>query len=324
MSSEDAWPALPTVTWPDTQQTLQLWTQMLGKLRLALSPVQNHYWHSTLYVGTHGLTTSPIPYGSGLFEVELDFRQHKVLIDTSWGESAMLSLEPKSVAQFHAELMLALRKVGVQVSIWTTPVEVADTTPFEKDTVHASYDPTAANAFWRALIQVDRVFTEFRGRFLGKSSPSHFFWGAFDLAVTRFSGRRAPIWNGPALNVHPHVMHESYSHEVSSAGFWLGNATAPAAFYSYAVPEPTGFRESRVAPPEATYNTEMGEFVLLYEVVRASTHPEVVLMSFLETTYAAAADSGKWDRVLLEQRPECACRLIGARPMKSSRYTSAP
>jgi hypothetical protein len=176
-----------------------------------------------------------------------------------------------------------------------------------------------AHALWRALIQADRVFKEFRGRFLGKSSPSHFFWGAFDLAVTRFSGRRAPMWNGPAFNVHPHVMHESYSHEVSSAGFWLGNATAPAMFYSYAVPEPAGFRDATISPPEAAYNTDMGEFVLAYDTVRTSEQPDEVLMSFLETTYAAAADRGTWDRVLLEQRPACACDLIGAAPMKSGR-----
>jgi uncharacterized protein DUF5996 len=316
MNRLDSWPALPA-EWAQTQGTLHLWLQMLGKLRLAASPVQNHFWHSTLYVSTRGLTTSPIPYGSGLFEVEFDFRQHTALISTSWGQSASLKLKPESVAEFYAELMASLRKLGINLKIWTRPVEVADPIPFEHDTVHASYDPAAATVFWHALIQVDRVFKEFRGRFLGKSSPSHFFWGAFDLAVTRFSGRRAPMWNGQAFNVHPHVMHESYSHEVSSAGFWTGNATAPAGFYSYAVPEPTGFREAAVSPRDATYNTDMGEWLLPYESVRMAEHPALELMSFLQTTYAAAADLGKWDRVFLEQRPNCACDLMDAKPMKS-------
>ena len=316
MNRLDSWPALPGA-WPQTQETLHRWTQILGKIRLALSPVQNHYWQSTLYVSTRGLTTSPIPYGAGLFELELDFRKHALLIDTSWGGSATLRLEPKTVADFYAELMSALNELGINLTIWTTPVEIADPIPFQKDTLHASYDPAAVNAFWRALIQADRVFKQFRGRFLGKSSPSHFFWGAFDLAVTRFSGRRAPMWNGSALNVHPHVMHESYSHEVSSAGLWLGNDTAPAMFYSYAVPEPTGFRDATITPPDATYNTDMGEFILPYDAVRTSQHPDDVLMSFLEATYAAAADNGSWDRVLLEQRPACACDLIGTAPMKN-------
>jgi Family of unknown function (DUF5996) len=303
-----SWPDLQEPTWPDTQATLHRWSQMLGKLRLALSPPQNHYWHTTLYVSTHGLTTSPIPYGSDLFQVDFDFLRDQLLIETSWGDSATLALEPRSVADFYAHLMAALRKLGIDVHIWTRPVEIADTTPFDQDTMHASYDPAAAHEFWRALIQVDRVFKQFRGRFLGKASPVHFFWGGFDLAVTRFSGRRAPMWHGQTLNVGPHVMHESYSHEVSSAGFWLGNA-APPMFYSYAVPQPDGFPNAEVAPAAAGYNTEMGEFVLPYEAVRTSDNPEQMLTSFLESTYAAAADLGNWDRELLEHRPACGCTV---------------
>jgi hypothetical protein len=304
-----AWPSLTSASWPDTQATLNRWTQILGKLRLELSPEQNHFWHTTLYVSVRGLTTSPIPYGSELFEAQFDFLRHELLIDTSWAASAAVRLEPRSVADFYAEVMAALQRLGIEVHLWTTPVEVADPIPFEQDTVHASYDPAAAHAFWRALVQVDRVFKQFRGRFLGKSSPVHFFWGGFDLAVTRFSGRRAPMWNGQAFNVHPHVMHESYSHEASSAGFWLGNASVPPMFYSYAVPEPAGFRDAPVKAAAAAYNTELGEFVLPYESVRSSERPDEVLMAFLESTYAAAADLGGWDRVLLEQRPACACDL---------------
>jgi Family of unknown function (DUF5996) len=301
------WPALPVDTWPDTQATLHRWVQIVGKLRLELSPPQNHYWHSTLYVSPHGLTTSSIPYGSDLFQVDFDFLQHQLLIETSWARSAAVALRPRSVADFYAEVMDALRDLGIQAHIWTTPVEVADTTPFEDDTAHAGYDPLAVQAYWRALLQADRVFKQFRAGFLGKSSPVHFFWGSFDLAVTRFSGRLAPMWDGPVLNVNPHVMHESYSHELSSAGFWPGDASAPALFYSYAVPQPAGFQDAPVAPAAASYNTQMGEFVLPYELVRTSEQPDADLTRFLETTYAAAADLGGWDRALLEQRPRCMC-----------------
>jgi hypothetical protein len=306
-SEAEAWPSLPPKTWPETQATLHRWTQVVGKLRLELSPPQNHYWHTTLYVSTRGLTTSPIPYGSELFQVDFDFLDHRLLIDTSWGRSEQVALEPRSVADFYTEVMAALRRLGIQVRIWTHPVEMPNPIPFEQDTALAAYDPAAAYAFWRVLVQVDHIFKQFRGRFLGKSSPVHFFWGAFDLAVTRFSGRRAPMWKGQVLNVHPHVMHESYSHEVSSAGFWPGNASAPPLFYSYAVPEPAGFRDASVAPSAATYSSEMGEFVLPYEAVRTSNRPDEALMSFLEGTYTAAADRGGWDRPLLEERPACAC-----------------
>jgi hypothetical protein len=291
----------------------------VGKIRLALAPAQNHFWHSTLYVATRGLTTSPIPYGTGVFQIDVDLLDHRVLIDTSWKSSAAIDLGPRSVADFYAELMEALRALGIEVRIWTRPVEIEDVTPFEQDTAHASYDRAAVESFWRALLQADRVFKQFRGRFLGKSSPVHFFWGGFDLAVTRFSGRRAPMWNGRVVNVHPHVMHESYSHELSSAGFWPGTATTPPTFYSYAVPEPAGFREARVAPAAASYDTAWGEFLLPYEAVRSAADPDEMLMAFLESTYAAAADLGAWDRALLEERPGCSC----PRPLRAPRTTRA-
>ena len=314
MGDAAAWPRLPTETWLDTLATLHRWTQVVGKLRVELSPPQNHYWHTALYVSIRGLTTSPIPLGSELFQVDFDFLEHRLVVTTSWGGRATLALGPRSVADFYTEVIAALRRLGIEVRIWTTPVEIRDPIPFERDTVHASYDPSAVHTLWRALVQVDRVFKQFRGRFLGKSSPVHFFWGSFDLAVTRFSGRRAPMWNGPALNVKPHVMHESYSHEVSSAGFWPGNADSEPVFYSYAVPEPTGLRDAAVLPSGAAYNSELGEFVLPYNAVRIAEHPDEALMSFLNSTYSAAASLGGWDRELLEVRPPCVCDLARSTP----------
>ena len=303
-----AWPFLPD-DWQATQQSLHRWTQIVGKLRVVLSPPQNHFWHTALYVSSTGLSSSPIPWGSELFQVDFDFLDHQLRIVTSWGASAGVPLAPRTVADFYAETMSSLRGLGIDVQIWSTPVEMADTLRFEQDTVHATYDREAAEAIWRVLIQADRVFKIFRGRFLGKSSPVHLFWGAFDLAATRFSGRRGPMWQGTALNVHPHVMHESYSHEVSSAGLWLGNTSGPPMFYSYAVPEPAGFKDAAVAPPGAAYNAEMGEFVLSYDVVRGAADPDQALTAFLESTYDAAADLGGWDRELLEHRPACLCTL---------------
>jgi Family of unknown function (DUF5996) len=309
------WPSLPADTWPATRATLHMWTQVVGKLRLALSPPQNHFWHSTLYVSARGLTTSPIPYGAETFEIDFDFVDHRLQIRTSWRPGRSVVLEPKSVADFYTEVMSALHELDIQVAIWTHPVEIPDPIPFEEDRVHTAYDAAAAHAFWRALMQADRVFKEFRGRFLGKSSPVHFFWGGFDLAVTRFSGRRAPMWSGPVLNVHPHVMHESYSHEVSSAGFWAGDATTPSIFYSYAVPGPPGFPEAAVRPSAAAYSPAMGEFLLPYESVRTADRPDESLHEFLQSTYSAAADLGKWDRPLLEESPTCLCDLHG-RPLR--------
>jgi hypothetical protein len=303
----EAWPNQQMPTWPATRASLHMWTQIVGKLRLALSPPQNHFWHSTLYVSARGLTTSPMPYAAELVQADFDFLDHQLRIATSWGASESVALEPKSVAEFYAEVTAALRALGVDARIWSTPVEVADPIPFDEDRFHTAYDPAAAQAFWRTLIQVDRVFKQFRGEFLGKSSPVHFFWGSFDLAVTRFSGRRGPMWSGPALNVNPHVMHQSYSHEVSSAGFWPGDGTAPSIFYSYAVPAPSGFAAAKVSPAEATYSEQLAEFVLPYDAIRASTQPDAALREFLETTYAAAADAGAWNRELLEEQPPCAC-----------------
>jgi hypothetical protein len=300
-----AWPA-PPEDWEPTRATLHMWTQIIGKLRLALAPPQNHFWHSTLYVTARGLTTSPMPYASDLVQIDFDFLDHRLVIATSSGNPRMVALEPRSVADFYAEVMATLHGLGIEVSIYARPVEIPEPIPFAEDRIHADYDAAAAQAFWRTLIQADRVFKQFRGRFLGKSSPVHFFWGAFDLAVTRFSGRRAPLWSGTVVNVHPHVMHASYSHEVSSAGFWVGSG-APPMFYSYAVPTPGGFADAAVRPSRAAWSPEMGEFVLPYEAVRASDQPDETLREFLESTYAAAADLGKWDRELLEQQPACLC-----------------
>jgi hypothetical protein len=284
---------------------------MVGKLRLAFSPPQNHFWHSALYVTTHGLTTSPMPYRGESFQVDFDFLDQQLQILTSWGPRRAVALEPKSVAVFYSELMAALSALEIEVSIWTHPVEIPDPIPFEKDDVHSAYDSAAAHAFWRALLSTDRVFKEFRGRFLGKSSPAHFFWGGFDHAVTRFSGRRAPMWSGAVLNVDAHVMHASYSHEVSSAGFWPGASNFAPLFYSYAVPQPAGFADAVVRPSGAEYNRDLGEFVLPYEAVRTSDGPDDTLREFLESTYAAAADLGNWDRELLEDPPRCLCDVEG-------------
>ncbi|MBV9580587.1 MAG: hypothetical protein JO057_18550 [Chloroflexi bacterium] len=308
--STTAWPTLPE-SWPATRATLHMWTQIVGKVRLALSPWQNHYWHSTLYVTPRGLTTSAIPYGDGIFQLEFDFLEHRLRLESSWGHRASLALEPRSVADFYAEVLAALRAAGISVSIWTHPVEVPDPIPFEEDQVHAAYDPPAARAFWDVLIQADLVFSRFRGKFLGKSSPVHFFWGSFDLAVTRFSGRRAPMWSGPALNVNPHVMHASYSHELSSAGFWPGDGTNASIFYSYAVPAPHGYADAVAAPTGAAYSSEMGEFILPYAVVQSATDPAAAVYEFLQSTYVAAAGLGGWDRALLEEMPLCQCDLEG-------------
>jgi hypothetical protein len=309
--ASSAWPRFPVDGWDQTAATLHMWTQVVGKVRLALAPPQNHYWHVPLYVSTRGLTTSPIPYGSELFEIAFDFVAHQLELTTSWGPTRSLPLSSRSVADFYAQVMAALRELGVQVRIWPTPVEVPEPIPFEQDQTHASYDPAAAEAFWRVLVHADQTLKVFRGQFLGKASPVHFFWGGFDLAVTRFSGRRAPMFSGASLNVNPHVMHVSYSHEVCSAGFWPGNADVPPLFYCYAVPEPPGFPDARVAPAGASYNAALGEFVLPYAVVQSSTRPDETLLGFLQDSYSAAAGLGGWDRALLEHMPPCLCDVDG-------------
>lgn len=298
---DESWPALPFDDWRDTYATLHLWTQVVGKVRLVQTPWINHSWHVTLYPTPRGLTTSSIPHGTRTFAIDFDFIDHRLVIQVSDGAVRILPLRPQSVAAFYAEVMAALADLGVPVRIHTMPNEIADAIPFEQDRQHASYDGAAAQRFWRALLQVTRVFTAFRARFVGKCSPVHFFWGSFDLAVTRFSGRPAPPHPGGVPHMPDWVAREAYSHEVSSAGFWPGGAAFPeAVFYSYAYPEPAGFREVAVQPAAARFAQGLGEFVLPYEAVRTSVRPDDTLLAFLHATYAAAADRARWDRAALE------------------------
>ena len=288
--------------WKDTYDTLHRWTQIIGKIRLALTPKLNHWWNSTLYITPRGLTTSSMYYNGRLLQIDFDFIAHLLFIITADNPTKTIALRPCSVAEFYQETMLALRSLGMPVSVWTTPVEVPDRTPFEQDKKHTSYDPEYVQRFWRILAQASRVLLEFRSRFIGKVSPVHFFWGAFDLAVTRFSGRTAPSHPG-APYCPPFVMVEAYSHEVSSCGFWPGGGPIhEPAFYSYAYPEPQGFKGYPVQPREAFYHTEMGEFLLPYDEVRTSKSPDEVLLSFLQSTYEAAATCAKWDRHALERQ----------------------
>ena len=294
------WPDLPYALWRDTAETLQLWTQIVGKVRLKLTPWLNHGWQAPLYVTARGLGTSPIPIGSELFEIEFDFVGRRLVARTSRGDSADIPLEPQSVAEFHRRIMQLLRGLGVSLTINETPNEVPNPIRFSQDREHHSYDAAAAYRFWRALVQVDRVFKLFRTGFLGKASPVHFFWGSFELAVTRYSGRRAPRHPGGIPGLPDAVTREAYSHEVSSAGFWPGSAVFPrAAFYSYAYPAPAGFRE-RTVTPGAGFEPALGEFILPYDTVRKAADPEALLLDFLATTYAAAAETGGWDRAALE------------------------
>jgi hypothetical protein len=295
------WPELPLAEWKDTYDTLHRWTQIVGKIRLALTPLQNHWWNSTLYVTPRGLTTSAMSYNGRLFQIDFDFFAHHLLIEATDGSVKTIALRSRSVSEFYQETMAALASLGIHVSIWTTPVEVPDRTPFEEDQKHASYDPEYAQRFWRILAQVSLVFTEFRSRFTGKASPVHFFWGAFDLAVTRFSGRTAPLHPG-APNCARFVMVEAYSHELSSCGFWPGGGPIDEpVFYAYAYPEPDGFKDYPIQPSEAFYHTEIREFVLPYDVVRTAESPEENLLSFLQSTYEAASTCAKWDRLALER-----------------------
>ena len=298
--NDAAWPELSYPEWRDTAATLQLWTQIVGKVRLALSPWLNHGWQVPLYVTARGLGTSPIPVGNEILEIEFDFIAHRLHMRTSRGDERDLELQPQSVADFYARVIGLLNDLRIPVSINTMPNEVPDPIPFPEDRVHASYEAQAAHRFWRALVQADRVFKLFRSGFLGKSSPVHFFWGSFDLAVTRFSGRPAPLHPGGVPGLPDDVTREAYSHEVSSAGFWPGSEAFPrAAFYSYAYPEPPGFREASVTRG-ATFDATLGEFILPYETVRLAADPDALLLDFLVTTYAAAADAGDWDRAALE------------------------
>ncbi len=295
-----SWPQLPYPAWRDTAATLQLWTQIVGKIRLSLSPWLNHGWQVPLYVTARGLGTSPMPVGHEILEIEFDFIAHLLLVRTSSGEERRLPLQPQSVADFHSQLLTILSDIGIKVVINEMPNEVADPIRFSEDRIHASYDRDAAHRFWRVLVQVDRVFKLFRSGFLGKVSPVHFFWGSFDLAVTRFSGRPAPLHPGGVPGLPDLVTREAYSHEVSSAGFWPGSDAFPhPAFYSYAYPEPPGFRDAQVTPA-ASFDSALGEFILPYDAVRQSADPDAMLLDFLTTTYNAAADAGRWDRAALE------------------------
>ena len=298
----NAWPELPLAEWKDTLATLHMWTQIVGKIRLKLTPLENHWWNVPLYVTPRGLTTSAMPYDERLFQINFDFIDHLLVIETTDGSTRKFSLRPQSVAEFYQEMMAALVSLKMPVTIWTTPVEVPDRTPFEEDQKHAAYDPEYAQRCWRILVQASRVLTKFRSRFTGKVSPVHFFWGAFDMAVSRFSGRPAPLHPG-VPNCGVFVMQEAYSHEVSSCGFWPGGGLVDEpAFYSYAYPEPEGFEDYPIRPPEAYYNTGISEFLLPYEVVRTSNSHDEVLLNFLQSTYEAAAMGAKWDRRALERQ----------------------
>lgn len=294
------WPALPLGQWEKTRDTLHLWTQIVGKVRLALEPWVNHSWHVPLYVNARGLTTSLMPAGDRGLEIQFDFSRHVLELRTTDGRERHVRLEPRSVADFYAETMARLAELEVAVQIWPRPVELPDVIPFPEDDQHASYDAEFAHRFWQSLVQSHRVLTAFRSRFTGKVSPVHFFWGAFDLAVTRFSGRTAPRHPGGVPNCAAWVMEEAYSQEVSSCGYWPGGADE-GVFYAYAYPEPDGFRTWPVEPAAASYEDTLGEFVLPYQVVRTAADPDATLLSFLQTTYEAAAELAGWDRGRLER-----------------------
>lgn len=297
------WPSLELHEWIATRDTLQLWLQIVGKVRLALTPPINHSWHATLYVTSRGLSTSPIPYGEREFEIELDFIDHRLVLSTSDGHRGGFALEPQSVATFYARLMDEMQRLDLPVRIVARPNELPDPIPFAHDNVHRDYDADAVHRFWQMLVHTHRVMLKFRGRFIGKCSPIHLFWGAMDLAVTRFSGRIAPVHPGGIPNLPDRITREAYSHEVSSCGFWSG--TAPIdypAYYAYAYPQPPGFAEARVQPEGAFFSKDFGEFILPYARVRDSRDPEATLIAFFQSTYEAAADLAKWDRTALERR----------------------
>ena len=293
----ECWPSLQLDSWKDTYATLHMWTQIVGKVRLSLTPLLNHWWNVPLYVTARGLGTSRIPYGERSFELWFDFLDHQLELETSEGVLKTLPLAPRSVADFYQEFRNMLRSAGIEVKIWQMPVEIPNPIPFDQDRVHASYDRESVEKFWRILLSVDSVFHQFRSPFIGKASPVHFFWGSFDLAVSRFSGHRAP--DRPGADA---IMREAYSHEVSSVGFWPGRAEIlDAAFYSYTVPEPPGFKEAQLRPETAFYHKELGEFILLYEDVRKAKSPTTALLDFCQSTYQAGASLGNWNRAALER-----------------------
>ena len=293
----ECWPSLPLNSWKDTCATLHMWTQMVGKVRLRLTPLVNHWWNVPLYVNARGLTTSRIPYENRAFELWFDFIRHQLVLETSDGIVKTIALAPRSVAEFYEEFMAMLHATGVDIKIWRMPVEIPNPIPFDQDRVHRSYDPQSVEKFWRILLSVDSVLNQFRSKFIGKSSPVHFFWGSFDLAVTRFSGRRTPQRPGADA-----ITQEACSHEVSSVGFWPGGGDVKdAAFYSYMAPEPQGFKEALVQPNSAHYQKEVSEFLLMYEDVRRSESPTAALMQFCQSTYEAGARLANWDRAALER-----------------------
>lgn len=302
MEQNTSWPALPLSEWSDTCETLYRWTQVVGKVRMVLTPLVNHWWNVTLYVTSRGLTTSPVPCGGRAFEIAFDFLDHQLIIETSDGARESIALRPMSVAAFYADVMSRLERLGIKVHIWAMPNEIPDAVPFDQDTAHAQYDAVMVQRFWQALVQADRVLKVFRSRFIGKVSPVHFFWGSFDLAVTRFSGRTAPPPGGVTPNVASWVMAEAYSHEVSSCGFWPGNGGyGRAAFYVYAYPEPAAYGETTLTTAGAFYDKGLGQFILPYDTVREAADPDAFLLGFLQETYDAAANLAKWDRDGLER-----------------------
>ena len=301
MGKYSAWPELPIDSWEPTRDTLTLWLQIVGKIRIARTPLLNHWWNATLFVSSRGLTTSLMPDRPGRsFSIDLDLLEHRLDVRTTRGQSGSMELAPKSVSEFYTELTGLLDSLDLATKIWPVPVELPDAIRFPDDHIHCSYDPEAVTAFWRTLVEVERVFTVFKGRFLGKSSPVHLFWGALDLATTRFSGRPAPPHPGGMPNSGPHVMHEGYSHEVSSAGYWPGGE-GEGIFYSYGYPEPAGYRALPAGPPDARFDEALGEFVLPYSAVRTAPDPDTVLLDFLQRTYEAAATAATWDRAALER-----------------------
>jgi Family of unknown function (DUF5996) len=298
--STAVWPELPVAQWADSRDTLQLMTQIVGKVRLANTPLMSHWWNVVLYVSARGLTTGLIPHANKGFQIDFDFIDHQLVIATTGGDRRIVALQPGPIAEFYREVMLALDELGLSTEIWTMPVEIPGAIAFDTDQQHVAYDRDQVQRFWLALVQINRVFEVFRSRFLGKVSPVHFFWGALDLAVTRFSGRSAPKHPGGAPNCGPHVMWEAYSHEVSSAGYWPG-PDGEGVFYSYAYPDPPHYRNAAVAPVAASFDTGLGEFILPYTAVREADDPDAVLLEFLQSTYDIAADTGGWDRDALER-----------------------
>jgi hypothetical protein len=297
------WPDLPFAAWSGTCNTLVLWLQIVGKVRIACTPLINHWWNATFKVTSRGPFAPAMPYHGRTFDVLFDFIDHRLLIATSDGRTETLALAPMAVADFYAAFIQALRRLGIDVHIWTMPSEIENAIPFQKDRTHAQYDPGYVQKFWQAVLQAHRVMTEFRARFIGKASPVHFFWGSFDLVVTRFSGRRAPPPTSTTPNVAAWVMNEAYSHEVSSCGFWPGNGGyGRAAFYVYAYPEPAGYGDTKLKTAEAAYDKTLGQFILPYDAVRHASDPDALLLGFLQETYEAAADLAKWDRAALERK----------------------